>query len=63
MHVAFSALRQQQIQQSTQNTDRHPEDTEVLLRFRAYEAACEKHKDEIRAIQKYIPGWMPAFTR
>jgi len=28
----------------------------------AYHAACAKYSNEIRAIQKYFPGWKPAFS-
>lgn len=27
----------------------------------AYHAVCSKYSDEIRAIQKYFPGWKPLF--
>ncbi|WP_183560925.1 hypothetical protein [Mucilaginibacter sp. SP1R1] len=59
MHIAYSAMQQL--------TDRHPhEDTnqadqEILLRYEAYQAACIKYNKEISDIQKYIPGWLPAF--
>lgn len=31
------------------------------LRYRGYQAACQKYEQEIAAIQQYIPGWQPAF--
>jgi hypothetical protein len=34
---------------------------EMLIRYMAYQEACEKHRNKITEIQKYIPGWMPKF--
>ncbi|HEY8783958.1 MAG TPA: hypothetical protein VIM16_20180 [Mucilaginibacter sp.] len=34
---------------------------ELLLRYQAYETACNKYSREIVAIQKYLPGWAPQF--
>ncbi|WP_162996478.1 hypothetical protein [Mucilaginibacter celer] len=63
MYIAFSALSQQ----SRDGESRHNNDAlnsnESLIRFKAYEAACEKYKDQIIEIQKYMPGWMPPFNR
>ncbi|HVW98151.1 MAG TPA: hypothetical protein VHA56_19425 [Mucilaginibacter sp.] len=54
MHLAYSAIS------NTDNTA--PEtSTELLLRYQAFLAVCEKYRHEIAAIQKYIPGWSPAF--
>jgi len=63
MYIAFSALRQQSTNHCDQSNAELLNDPEPVLRFKAYQAACEKYKDEIAAIQKYIPGWMPAFNR
>jgi hypothetical protein len=63
MYIAFSALGQQAINQTDQINAEVLEDNEAVLRFKAYQAACDKYRDEIRAIQKYMPGWMPAFNR
>lgn len=63
MYIAFSALRQQSTNHCDQNNTELLNDPEAVLRFKAYEVVCEKYKDEITAIQKYIPGWMPAFNR
>jgi hypothetical protein len=59
MHIAYSAL--QQPTAADQYNDIPQPDQEPLLRYRAYQAACTKYSKEIAAIQKYIPGWMPAF--
>lgn len=63
MYIAYSALQQTL---TTNHTDDltarpHSEMSEPLLRYQAYQAACKKLSHEIAAIQKYIPGWMPAF--
>jgi hypothetical protein len=62
MHLAYSAL-------DTNTTNRHlltgvqndESNNEVMLRYQAYQTACNKLAGEIAAIQKYIPGWMPMF--
>lgn len=59
MHIAYSAL-----QQPTPNSQSCPAtepDHEPLLRYQAYQAVCIRYSNEIAAIQKYMPGWMPAF--
>ncbi|MEO3408037.1 hypothetical protein AAFN85_29235 [Mucilaginibacter sp. CAU 1740] len=63
MYIAFSALGQQSINEAGQINAEVLEDNEAVLRFKAYQAACDKYRDEIRAIQKYMPGWIPAFNR
>jgi hypothetical protein len=59
MYIAYSAL-QQQTDNKEHNHTLQP-DHEPLLRYLAYQAACNKYSKEIAAIQQYIPGWMPAF--
>jgi hypothetical protein len=61
MYIAFSALQQSTGENHNQKNTLN--EHEVLQRFEAYRAACEKYRDEIVAIQKYMPGWMPAFNR
>ena len=63
MYIAFSALQQSTGESHNQNNLNTLNEHEALQRFEAYRAACEKYRDEITAIQKYIPGWMPAFYR
>jgi hypothetical protein len=59
MHLAYSAIspnndnQRQKIQSQPHN--------EILLRYQAYQAACNKYSREIAAIQKCIPGWAPQF--
>jgi hypothetical protein len=58
MHLAYSALK-------SENNNRHnqPEQntTEVTLRYFAYLETCERYKEQIAAVRKYFPGWMPQF--
>ncbi len=59
MHLAHSALQNTIRQTSPVNT---PEVEHLNIRFEAYQAVCNKYSKEIVAIQKYIPGWVPAFS-
>lgn len=52
MYIAYSAFRPEEKDQN--NND-------VLARYQGYQVACQKHNQTIAAIQKYIPGWQPAF--
>ena len=59
MHLAYSVLNQIAVdQQQLQGPQR---DNELILRYLAYEEACDKYRNEIVAIQKYLPGWLPKF--
>ena len=53
MHLIYSALRPQQ--------DSDHQTHESQLRYRAYLAACAKHRDHIAKIQKHFPNWVPRF--
>ena len=56
MYIAHSALR------NTIKTGQPQLSTsEMHQRIAAYQAACTKYRQEIADIQKYLPGWMPAF--
>jgi hypothetical protein len=57
MHLIHSALGP--LQQNVAQTNQDP--TELQVRYRAYLEACDKHRDTIADIQKYLPGWMPKF--
>jgi len=59
MHLAHSALQNTIRQISPVNT---MEEEQLNIRFKAYQAVCNKYSREITAIQKYIPGWVPAFS-
>jgi len=63
MHIAYSALNQSNATDafSSQRNNDNSELPEPLLRYQAYLVACQKLSKEIIAIQKYTPGWMPAF--
>jgi hypothetical protein len=57
MYIAYSAIdpfQKQQISSAEQDNER-------LLRYQAYQEACNKYRQEIAAIQKYLPGWLPKF--
>ncbi|RYZ93677.1 MAG: hypothetical protein EOP47_29315 [Sphingobacteriaceae bacterium] len=59
MHIAYSALREininptNQYQEITHLQTNHPQ-------ISGYLAACAKYSREITAIQQYIPGLMPS---
>ena len=58
MHLAYSAISTNYNQPSG-NLLNEPE-SEIQLRYNAYQTTCDKFSREIAAIQKYIPGWMPS---
>lgn len=58
MHLVYSAL--QTTPQQT-NTGKPHADEHHKLRCQAYRETCNKYTREIAAIQKYLPGWIPAF--
>lgn len=57
MHIAYSAIQNSAPQQPTQPAVKQQQN----IRLRAYQATCSKYSKEIAAIQKYIPGWLPAY--
>ena len=57
MYIAYSALNQ--ITNSL-NTNHPAGDNEIAIRYQAYQKACEKYSNEIEAIQKYLPNWIPS---
>jgi hypothetical protein len=62
MHLAYSAINttdNYQYQSSVMNNDQP--DNELMLRYQAYQTACNKYSREIAAIQQYLPGWAPKF--
>jgi hypothetical protein len=58
MHIAYSALPN--INQPMP-VDKITVHTEHSIRLEAYQDTCDKFCKEIIAIQKYIPGWVPAY--
>jgi hypothetical protein len=62
MHLAFSAINTiNNSQHQLNNGQQDPTNVDLLLRYQAYQTACDKYSQEIAAIQKYIPGWLPKF--
>jgi hypothetical protein len=59
MHLIYSALRNLNQQQENHKV---PANNVIMLRYKAYQATCHKYNREIAAIQKYLPGWLPAFN-
>jgi hypothetical protein len=58
MHIAYSALQNTTPQQTADNAFAIRQHS---IRLEAYQATCSKYNKEIAAIQKYIPGWVPAY--
>ncbi len=62
MHLAYSAINTiNNSQPLPAGSNQHQYDNELMLRYQAYQTACNKYSSEIAAIQKYIPGWLPKF--
>jgi len=62
MYLAYSAINTINDNQNLlSENNHHQSDNEALLRYEAYQNACNKYSREIAAIQKYMPGWMPKF--
>jgi hypothetical protein len=58
MYIAYSAIKDATTPiPVNQTTDNY----QYSLRLEAYQATCDKFCKEIAAIQKYIPGWVPAY--
>ena len=57
MYLTYSALNP-----STQAGNQNQVSEQLIIRYRAYQAVCEKYKDEIAAIRKYFPNWKPTFN-
>ncbi|TWR25746.1 hypothetical protein FPZ43_15785 [Mucilaginibacter pallidiroseus] len=57
MHIVYNAFKS-----PGKFKSRQKEDSQLKQRLEAYQAACQKHSDTLAAIQKYLPGWMPAFN-
>jgi hypothetical protein len=61
MHLAYSALRDVTLGETLIAKKQTPINRNIKLRHQGYQAACQKYKQEIAAIQQYFPGWQPAF--
>jgi len=57
MYLAFSAL-----QSSSQTGNQNQLSKQLIIRYQAYQAVCEKYQHEIAAIRKYLPNWKPNFN-
>jgi len=62
MHIAYSSLINiiADINMPADCKDEQ-NDSEIRLRYLAYQTTCDKYSREIASIQKYIPGWVPKF--
>jgi hypothetical protein len=61
MYLAYSAI-DTKCQSQPQVSDSIDQTTnEIILRYQAYQNVCDQYSNEIVAIQKYLPGWMPKF--
>jgi hypothetical protein len=62
MHLAYSAINTNHNSgPQSAGSNQHQNENELILRYQAYQTACNKYSSEIAAIQKYIPGWLPKF--
>jgi hypothetical protein len=61
MYLAYSAIDTKPLLQSPTGDQYEQANNEITLRYRAYQNVCDKYSNEIAAIQKYLPGWMPKF--
>jgi len=60
MNIVHSALREINQQSHLQKCKGHEQGAdEKLARHLAYQTVCAKYRTEIKAIQKYFPGWVP----
>jgi len=61
MHIAYSAISA--LPHSPQGKQEPPEPgSELMLRYQAHVAACDKYSHEIAAIKQWLPGWEPKFS-
>ncbi|MDP9048521.1 MAG: hypothetical protein M3N14_10310, partial [Bacteroidota bacterium] len=61
MYLAYSAINSGLTTHQHTNEQQEPNVNDWILRYNAYQVVCGKYADEIIAIQKYFPGWMPRF--
>jgi hypothetical protein len=61
MYLAYSAIDINPISRPQTGEQHEPVNNEIALRYQAYQNVCDKYSNEIAAIQKYLPGWMPKF--
>jgi hypothetical protein len=61
MRLVYSALQDTGSNSKAPSNQNKPVSRKLRLRYRGYQAACQKYEQEIAAIQQYLPGWKPAF--
>jgi len=61
MYLAYSTINANSNSQQQSIAEQRQPDTDLMLRYQAYQTVCNKFSREIAAIQKYIPGWVPKF--
>ena len=59
MYIAYSAFAKNN---NRKKKCRRRKNERSALRYQAYQAVCSKYSHEIADIQKYFPGWTPAFN-
>ena len=57
MYLAYSAFDNSKTS-GTQNQVSN----QLIIRYQAYQAVCEKYQHEIAAIRKHLPNWKPKFN-
>jgi hypothetical protein len=61
MYLAYSAINTNPLPQPQTGEQYEQNNSEIDLRYQAYQNVCDKYRHEIAAIQKYLPGWVPKF--
>jgi hypothetical protein len=61
MYLAYSAIDKKLPAQPQAGEQHEQNNSEIVLRYLAYQNVCDKYSNEIADIQKYLPGWMPKF--
>lgn len=59
MYIAYSAFAKNK---NRKRKSRNRRNEKLALRYKAYQAVCNKYSHEIADIQKYFPGWAPTFN-
>jgi hypothetical protein len=63
MHIVHSIFSEAGNQnQSKIPTDHQYPTDDFNLKLQAHQQICNKYRDEIMAIRKYLPGWEPKFS-
>jgi hypothetical protein len=54
MHIVYNAVKTHEHTRGKSNA--------IQKKYKVYTEVCNKYAHEIAAIQKYMPGWQPAFN-